>query len=1391
MIESKLWQIERRWLVLRPGREPVERTTLELADLDALPLFGAAGIGKTVEAKRLADHERSLGRDVREYRLAEHCGTSADELRGLLTSLSDSAGTDTAIYLDALDEAMVPLRRAGLVLAKWVQNELNGKGARLRITCRSAVWPSVLATSMSDYRGEDAYAPAFLQPLTDDDISMAASSRGIDPSVFLDQVRSARAEVLAQQPLTLKMLLGLYEAGTRLPSTLQQLFADGLRVLATDRHERVEIGTELKVSPHDLLAAAERLACYMVLTGRETVDLRDEPAADRLTWSDLAGLKGGGPPLDRDLLRAVGSSGLCDSACPGCFGFAHRQYAEYLAGQRLAKLLPHQTRSLLASPAGWQAGVAGPLRETAAFAAMASSESARWIAQHDPEVVGLSDVADQDLRRRAMLGLLDQFRRREMTDAQVGRGELELRGFQYDDAEADLRPVLTERGDACEDVLECAVELIESWKLSAMSDDLADLILDPTAPLHPRKAAGYALLKFGTSAARDRLKPLIAGVPGDEHNELRALAVRCNWPNRLTVPELLDALTPRLTRSFHGAYEGLLWELDHEGFDAEGYRAQGLKWARRNFSSLGGTDPSHRIAARIVHAAVRELDGPEMADALVDVMLHCAAAHMDSPLGPLQKTGYHVGHQESELPAPLPENTGSRRLLIDRLAKRVPDPKDVWWTARKTPGLCSLDDFEWLLERATDETLSLEVRQNYVEIARWLPWHRHRRCVRAWKCVRDSKPVTPTLDGWVARTPVEWVRMRWRRWRHHTSELREKWKYRSKRVRPSPARRVRAALRRAEREDPRHFFGLCGELTSEAKSRICGSERFLTRSPGWERASGSTRARIVAAAKSLLKADIDDPETCREKLLNTIQTECMAAMWLVLEQDRDWLEHRDAAWWERWCWYILRELHPNLHGEPDEPKAQLFRLLHEHAPANVRKELTRLATEGGEHDRSLLSSLLRLTDGIDDPELDQQLCKQITTGEITPDRIGTVAQFVLARRPTDAVSACLGLLDLESPDGDESPAVHAAVSLLHERIAESWEQVTEFMERRKDLGRRILASFAHGNRFQRGLDDDESKRPLDSLSPVRLGRLAGLLLELYPPESDPHYEGAYFVGSDDSARELRGRVISALGDRSDADAVIALRELERRFESRYPWLRRPRASAERALRLSQWRPIPLDTIAELLSSNRKRLLRSAEDVLDGVEAALTAYEEALHREGAPDVEDLWNTPRGAHPSPKEEEQVSKKLCDAVRAYFAEYAVAADREIEIRRRVLPKKAGGAPGSKLDVLVQVPARGTSGGDPIRVPIEVKLSCNNEAKTGLKDQLVDRYMTELGTSYGAFAVAWMSAPNLAVLKAGHRPKWPDIVIARAELEAQAEAARTDDAVVVRAIVIDASLR
>jgi hypothetical protein len=194
--------------------------------------------------------------------------------------------------------------------------------------------------------------------------------------------------VLSQQPLTLKMLLHVYRTLGALPGTRSELFAKGVELLASEPAERFEDGTAIDVPLAVLLDAATRMACIALLSGREVFDLGDSPYAGSLGWLELAHLPGGSSLLDRDLLREVSRCGLCDADGPRRFRFAHRQFAEFLAGRRLSTLLLHQARSLLGSGLGWQAGVAGPLRETAAFAAIESPAIAEWVTECDPEVIG-------------------------------------------------------------------------------------------------------------------------------------------------------------------------------------------------------------------------------------------------------------------------------------------------------------------------------------------------------------------------------------------------------------------------------------------------------------------------------------------------------------------------------------------------------------------------------------------------------------------------------------------------------------------------------------------------------------------------------------------------------------------------------------------------------------------------------------------------------------------------------------------------------------------------------------------------------------------------------------------------------------------------------------------
>ena len=83
---------------------------------------------------------------------------------------------------------------------------------------------------------------------------------------------------------------------------------------------------------------------------------------------------------------------------------------------------------------------------------------------------------------------------------------------------------------------------------------------------------------------------------------------------------------------------------------------------------------------------------------------------------------------------------------------------------------------------------------------------------------------------------------------------------------------------------------------------------------------------------------------------------------------------------------------------------------------------------------------------------------------------------------------------------------------------------------------------------------------------------------------------------------------------------------------------------------------------------------------------------------------------------------------------------------------------------------------------------MSRNPEARTGLRDQLVDRYMIELDTDVGVFVVVWMETPNST---ARRRRLWDSPAQARDELMPQAkDIMSSSEGLDIRTVVIDASL-
>ncbi len=138
------WGIDRQWLV-KSGDNRRTTSTSQLPGLGVSCILGAAGLGKTYELDSLARSLQEAGTCVVQRRLVDlSVDLSGRSLRDGLRELSDELRNhppDTVLLLDALDEAMIPIRRIGFIVSEWVQRDLSDIRPTLLIACRSAVWP--------------------------------------------------------------------------------------------------------------------------------------------------------------------------------------------------------------------------------------------------------------------------------------------------------------------------------------------------------------------------------------------------------------------------------------------------------------------------------------------------------------------------------------------------------------------------------------------------------------------------------------------------------------------------------------------------------------------------------------------------------------------------------------------------------------------------------------------------------------------------------------------------------------------------------------------------------------------------------------------------------------------------------------------------------------------------------------------------------------------------------------------------------------------------------------------------------------------------------------------------------------------------------------------------
>ena len=158
-----------------------------------LVLLGEPGIGKTTEFTRLYRQEKELIDATQHFILKRNLGSipDASTLRARVFESPafqkwHDSDSKLLLYLDSLDEGLLNIS----VLARLLLDEFEALPLErlvLRITCRSAVWPTAFEQRMRElwHSDIDLMSVYELAPLRKVDVEMAARANGVDGTKFI------------------------------------------------------------------------------------------------------------------------------------------------------------------------------------------------------------------------------------------------------------------------------------------------------------------------------------------------------------------------------------------------------------------------------------------------------------------------------------------------------------------------------------------------------------------------------------------------------------------------------------------------------------------------------------------------------------------------------------------------------------------------------------------------------------------------------------------------------------------------------------------------------------------------------------------------------------------------------------------------------------------------------------------------------------------------------------------------------------------------------------------------------------------------------------------------------------------------------------------------------
>ncbi|WP_158900055.1 NACHT domain-containing NTPase [Burkholderia sp. L27(2015)] len=1310
----------------RADYNPGLKTTAELSECgEVIVLLGEPGSGKSFELDTLRKAaEAADERVVRYIDLGRHADASylAGALRLLLHDCL-TQGTPTIIFLDALDECRVNMKRAETVIEDVIC-EVSPNALRVVIACRTPAWPLSLQDTLGNHWkafGDQAVAVFEIAPYSREQIKVRLQEQGIDEAAFFDGLDHAGAHYLSLQPLGLGFLMSQFTQGATFSTSRWALYENGCLAALTESERRRQDNNLAIPDPRSRLQLAGLIAAFSLLTNKADINWDGTAASvasnlllgtDQLTSIPLVlGARKWQP--SREQFREVLQTGLFVPRGDDLYTFAHRTYAEFLAAHFIASLtLPvAKVMDLLSLPDGSQRLVP-QLRELAAWLGQKSQQVLETVLAKEPLLVfdssvSLSDSSQVGRIYNSLEQLIEQ-RRYPIHDYKLVRSYGKL---AHPELLGQLEKVLSgvSRDNA---VREFAADAASACKLVHQLHALTAIALDVTDDCIVRQRAGHAIQEAGSESQKQALVPLFFNdQPEDVDDELKGIALQCAIDLGIATGNLMASVRPRKKWNLTGSYALALRTLENRELapsDIVGLLAWlDLQLRTEHLEHTWDDFVFHMFSK----TALAVMSTDEHWDELGKVAWRALSNHHRLSTSRSNR-GFDEGLQLLNAP--------ERRLrLFDSIVRAADgEPHVVAGTLLYGTGFLIESDVTHLIESYSREDRSPLVQKILANMIVWyLPSN---PIAREWVLESAGVDVAARDELLVelAARYVEPVVLD----SDYASSQREMFALQRKSERPLPETSARqqsldlmlTALTNAEAGNTWEWLNILSYLRHDGDFHgyypISGQ---VTRAALWAKLDETTRNRLIYLATSYLRENKPARHDLAPNQSNSVEDAGVAALVLLHESSLR-ASPEFQALLLKWTRAVAR------YAPDEQPRAVLDEML---AIALVLDQ------------NNVLTVLI-------------EVCQRYIEHELPhlPDFTKTVMPDALRARleallPTvGGETAFSALADFLLTLGSQS-----AVRFVLDRIQSLPNLATQFAVKCTAL-----------------LAQQEPRKFLDAVwprlqaDPASLAALAAQMQVSFSGQSVPlllvneriteeifeTLETAYPSGQDvplagilnwrHYVQDFRNACLYALREEATPESILALERIaERHPEKR--WIGSLMHDAHMKAARDSWIPYDEAETISALGIGGGRIVRSEAELRVAVLDELGHIAKKISAKSShPDVYFLWDEKPNC---PKHEPRLCDWLATQLNDRLSPRGAIVNREVQVRAHN-PTGVG----ERTDILVEVSVSTVSESrQTVRLVIEVKGCWNDDLYSSPTTQLRDNYMRALGSNEGVYVVMW----------------------------------------------------